>query len=350
MYAGRGVKPVPNRDARDTNAAAPDIGRAPRRARILCVDDEPGVLTILSRALGNHYDIVTVEDPVLALDLLRNEADFSVVISDLKMPQMDGADFLARAKRIAPGSSRLALTASLDRELTSDQVLGILTKPFPLRLLHESVTAAVQHHLLRTQPDSLLPDTLLRRSSPRPIRPTSSVAPPSNDDVGGVASESPAIGWRELAGSLPDAAGDDRPGTLALLATLAQKLFLLEQAEKAETLLRAPLEDLAVRVRHGLLPAATDSDVAVELALRLAEETGDPSWIDYVFLLFLELRRPLSTAVIDRLHALMRRLPGASRAAVGEYLAMLHATLGALGEADRSSIERIEALAQSLRR
>lgn len=121
--------------------------------RILCIDDEPAMLAILSRALGPRCEVVTLDNPVAALSLLERTRDFSVVISDMKMPQMHGADFLARVKRLAPCTTRLALTACLEQELTPDEVFGILTKPCPLKLLHESVAAAIQHHelLQRTQ-------------------------------------------------------------------------------------------------------------------------------------------------------------------------------------------------------
>jgi pSer/pThr/pTyr-binding forkhead associated (FHA) protein len=73
-----------------------------------------------------------------------------VIISDMKMPQMDGQEFLSRVKQLAPTITRLALTACLERQLAPDDVFGILTKPCPLNLLQESVSAAVQHHALVT--------------------------------------------------------------------------------------------------------------------------------------------------------------------------------------------------------
>jgi len=119
-----------------------------RAPKILCVDDEPAMLTVLSRSLRSNFEIVTADDPVLALSLLERSPDFSVIISDMKMPQMDGAEFLARVKKLAPSITRLALTACLERQLGPDDVFGILTKPCPLNLLQESVSAAVQHHAL----------------------------------------------------------------------------------------------------------------------------------------------------------------------------------------------------------
>lgn len=126
-----------------------DVGLAPKRVpRVLCVDDEPAMLVMLTRALGSRFDVVTLEDPVAALSLLERTRDFAVLISDMKMPRMDGAELLARARNIAPSTTRLALTACLEQQLTSDEAFGILTKPCPMKLLHESVTAAIQHHAL----------------------------------------------------------------------------------------------------------------------------------------------------------------------------------------------------------
>jgi CheY-like chemotaxis protein/pSer/pThr/pTyr-binding forkhead associated (FHA) protein len=126
-------------------SAPTQTGRVPK---ILCVDDEPPMLAILSRSLRSNFEVVTADDPVLALSLLERTLDFSVIISDMKMPQMDGGEFLARVKKLAPAITRLALTACLERQLAPDDVFGILTKPCPLNLLQESVSAAVQHHEL----------------------------------------------------------------------------------------------------------------------------------------------------------------------------------------------------------
>lgn len=138
------------RDLADGSEAEPAALRSvvqPRsQPKILCVDDEPAMLAILRRALGNDYDITTASNPVEALQLLERRRDFSVVISDMKMPLMDGAEFLARVRLLAPRSTRLALTSCLESQLAPEEVFGILTKPCPIKLLHESVTLAVTQH------------------------------------------------------------------------------------------------------------------------------------------------------------------------------------------------------------
>jgi hypothetical protein len=80
------------------------------------------------------------------------------------------------------------------------------------------------------------------------------------------------------------------------------------------------------------------------LASRLAEETQQPSWVDYVFRLFLTLGRPLPPTLIERLHTLIRQLPGASRSAFREYVDMLRASQQGLGVAEQFLLRRIEGL------
>lgn len=144
---------VASRDltARDAALAGSDRRSSAGAPRILYVDDEPAMLSIMSRALGGRFQIVTCPDPIEALALLERHKDFAVVISDMRMPQMDGAEFLARVKTLAPHSTRLAFTSCLEREFApEDDVFGILTKPCSLKLLNESVTLAVQQHLWLT--------------------------------------------------------------------------------------------------------------------------------------------------------------------------------------------------------
>jgi CheY-like chemotaxis protein len=350
-----------------------DVNAAPR-ARVLCVDDEPAVLTILSRALDDRFEIVTMDDPVAALALLERGLQFSVVISDMRMPQMDGADFLERVKHLSPSSSRLALTGCLDRELEVDQVFGVLTKPCPIRLLHESVTAAVQHHLLLTRPDSVLPVAL-----PHEIN-LMSTAPPDHDDMEsgirqrrsrqapplvpplafGRQRESPGlvvplgrrsrdgVGSVQRASEIRDASTPEGAGGLAILAAVANKFFLLGQAPEAQRILRGPLEDVVVRAGHGVPPSPKDAETAAILGARLAEELRDPGWVEYVFRLYQVLRRPLPAAALDRVHVALRQVPGVSRAVFRDYVEALRSQ-PAHGPADQFLIRRLDGLEPLLR-
>jgi CheY-like chemotaxis protein len=122
-------------------------GKAEPQPRILCVDDEPVMLSLLQRTLGSRFEVVTQQDPLAALELLKG-GGFAVVICDMKMPRMAGTAFLERVKAVAPSCTRLALTGCLDWQLPDDLAFGILTKPCPLALLEATVVAAAQFHAL----------------------------------------------------------------------------------------------------------------------------------------------------------------------------------------------------------
>jgi CheY-like chemotaxis protein len=133
--------------ASDQAGDASSGGSAKSQPRILCVDDEPVMLSLLQRTLGARFEVVTQQDPGAALELLKG-GGFAVVICDMKMPRMAGTTFLERVKAVAPACTRLALTGCLDWQLPDDLAFGILTKPCPLPLLEATVVAAVQFHAL----------------------------------------------------------------------------------------------------------------------------------------------------------------------------------------------------------
>src|SRR5688572_2557790 len=82
-----------------------------RERYVLCVDDEPMLLEGLARTLGESFEVVTETNLLTALALLeKRDRAFVAIVSDMRMPLMDGADFLARAAEIAPDSTRLLLT------------------------------------------------------------------------------------------------------------------------------------------------------------------------------------------------------------------------------------------------
>ncbi len=206
-------------------------------SRILCVDDEPAMLNILSRALGQRFEVVTLADPAAALALMERGTSFAVVISDMKMPQMDGAQFLAQVKRIAPNTTRLALTACLERELSADEVFGILTKPCPLALLTESVAAAAQQHLM------------LLRQSRSPQQPLDDLGEPPGK-VEEAASESEVRARRsELDSSLSigsSSRGVARPGSDGNRVCLRLLGEDLELGPRATLLGRSPSCDIVI--------------------------------------------------------------------------------------------------------
>src|SRR6202167_5958498 len=122
-----------------------------QRHRILCVDDESQVLEGLSLQLGRRYEVLTALSGAEALEILQREERISVLISDMRMPHMNGATFLARARSIAPTAARRLLTGQTDLRsaiaaLNEAQVLKFLSKPCPPPELHAAVETAIEHH------------------------------------------------------------------------------------------------------------------------------------------------------------------------------------------------------------
>ena len=67
-------------------------------ARVLCVDDEPNVLAAIERNLFGEFEVVVAKSGEAGLDAVRWGEKFAVIVSDMRMPGMDGATFLAKAR------------------------------------------------------------------------------------------------------------------------------------------------------------------------------------------------------------------------------------------------------------
>ena len=132
---------------------------------VLCVDDEPQILAGLSVSLRRRYEILPATSGAEALAVLAARPDVAVVVSDMRMPVMDGAAFLAKAKDVAPDAVRMLLTGYTDIDaamnaVNQGQIFRFLTKPCPTMTLLSSVYHAVEHHKLVTAQRVLLEQTL----------------------------------------------------------------------------------------------------------------------------------------------------------------------------------------------
>lgn len=123
---------------------------------ILCVDDEPRVLEGLENHLALEWDVVTATNGEEALRALAARP-FAVVISDMRMPGMTGAQLLARSRELYPDITRLLLTGHSDLHdaasaINSGNIFRMLLKPCETSELLATVTAAFrQHELVRTE-------------------------------------------------------------------------------------------------------------------------------------------------------------------------------------------------------
>jgi len=131
---------------------------------ILIVDDEAVVLSALKETLERAgFGIVACNSPLKALAILADR-DFSVIISDQRMPEMLGLDFLVESRRLRPKASRILITAVLALPTAVDainrgEIFRFIAKPWLREELLATVRNAVQRHELVTQNETLLAET-----------------------------------------------------------------------------------------------------------------------------------------------------------------------------------------------
>jgi len=136
---------------------------------VLCVDDEPRVLDGLETVLEWDYDVRTASSGAEGLTLLDHAASEgrtpSVVISDMRMPGLDGAQFLSRVRQRYPDVSRMLLTGYAELEaamsaVNDGAIYRMLLKPCPPDSLIAAVAQGVEQCELIRRERALLEETL----------------------------------------------------------------------------------------------------------------------------------------------------------------------------------------------
>ncbi len=119
--------------------------------RVLCVDDEPHVLEGYRRTLRKQFDIRIANGAEEGLKALDTHGPFAVVVSDYRMPVMNGVRFLAEAAERYPDTFRIMLTGFADAKtaigaINDGEIFRLLTKPCPSDKLARALAEAVRHH------------------------------------------------------------------------------------------------------------------------------------------------------------------------------------------------------------
>jgi len=133
--------------------------------KILLVDDEQLVLDGLKRQLRKKYDVYTADSGEKGLKYIMTEGPFAVVVSDMRMPVMDGITFLTQVRRIAPQTVRVMLTGYADQgtaiaAINRGAIFRFLTKPCSREDLTNALDAALDQYRLITAEKELLDKTL----------------------------------------------------------------------------------------------------------------------------------------------------------------------------------------------
>jgi response regulator RpfG family c-di-GMP phosphodiesterase len=135
-------------------------------ATILCVDDEPRIVESLALHLRRDYQVLAANGGNSALQVLKDKGAPAVIISDMRMPGMDGATLLKHVKQLYPDTTRILLTGETGRDaaiaaVNEGQIFRFLAKPCPPDQLRSAIEAGVAHHRLLIAEKVLLQETLI---------------------------------------------------------------------------------------------------------------------------------------------------------------------------------------------
>ncbi len=132
---------------------------------ILFVDDEPNLLAAVQRQTRKRFDIRTAVGGEEGLAVFEKEGPFGVVVSDLRMPGMNGIEFLGKIREMSPETVRLMLTGFADLEaameaVNESNIFRFLTKPCPPTRMIKALEDALDQFDLVTAEKELLEKTL----------------------------------------------------------------------------------------------------------------------------------------------------------------------------------------------
>ncbi|MGK7927960.1 MAG: response regulator [Spirulina sp.] len=133
----------------------------PKKPKMLVVDDEPDNLDLLYRTFRRDFRVYKADSGANALSVLQAEGEVAVIISDQRMPEMKGTEFLSKTVPDFPDTVRIILTGFTDVEdlveaINSGQVYKYITKPWDPNELKEVVDrAADTYKILKERTEEL---------------------------------------------------------------------------------------------------------------------------------------------------------------------------------------------------
>jgi FixJ family two-component response regulator len=134
--------------------------------KTLFVDDESAVLDGYKRMLRREFEVDSAVGGEQGLAAIHERGPYAVVISDMRMPGMDGAQFLAQVRQIAPDTVRMLLTGQADLDsaihaVNEGNIFRFLTKPCQKEIMAKAITTGLVQYRLATAEKDLLENTLM---------------------------------------------------------------------------------------------------------------------------------------------------------------------------------------------
>src|SRR5579863_2868323 len=133
--------------------------------KILLVDDDNSILDGYRRSLCREFSLETALGGEQALQLAASNGPFAVVVSDMRMPGMDGIQLLSRIKTLSPDTIRVMITGNADMDtainaINEGNIFRFLNKPCSKEVMAKTLTAALVQYRLVTAEKQLLEQTL----------------------------------------------------------------------------------------------------------------------------------------------------------------------------------------------
>lgn len=133
--------------------------------KILIVDDDLNALAGFRRNLSAYFNLYTAPSAAEAFTIIEKHGPFAVIVSDYKMPYMDGNEFLKKVKDLFPETVRMMLTGYAEIKIAidainDDNVFRFLTKPCNTDLLIKNIKSGIEQYRLITAEKELLEKTL----------------------------------------------------------------------------------------------------------------------------------------------------------------------------------------------
>jgi response regulator RpfG family c-di-GMP phosphodiesterase len=246
--------------------------------RILCVDDEPRVTEGLALLLRRDYQVMTAVSGQAALQMIKDVGAPAVVMSDMRMPVMDGATLLKTIRRLYPETARILLTGEPGRDaavsaINEGQIFRFLTKPCSPEHVRAAVEAAVAYHRLLAAERTLLQETLIGciRALIDVLAITNPVAFGRSNRVKRLAMDIAAAAGHESFWQLEAAAMLSQIGYISLPVELVEKLYYGSVLTREEGV----LADGAPAVAQKLLGHIPRLQPVMEILSISQKPTGD---------------------------------------------------------------------------
>ena len=139
------------------------------KLKLMVVDDEPDNLDLLYRTFRSDFDVVRATSAIAALKILDQQGEMAIIISDQRMPEMLGTEFLSKTVDRFPDTIRIVLTGYTDVEdlvdaINAGKVFKYITKPWKPQHLQVAIEQAAETYRVLKQRTADLQRALRRES------------------------------------------------------------------------------------------------------------------------------------------------------------------------------------------